>query len=238
MKVEMKKIKIKDIFFGYKDNGEKGVVGYGGMLDIRPPYQREFIYNEEQMKSVINTILEGENDRLTYHYIYWVDKEDGSYELLDGQQRILSIMKFLDNKYAIDIDGHSYYCSNLSSDKFNKIMDYQLWTRVIIGTSAEKIDLLKIVNVGVELYVEPYAKLRKSDDIFYLHSCLLERATHQLENVYIKGKTTRKSSLDIHLYSECLLYRERLLDNEALTISLMKISTNKYIMWKDLRVKN
>ena len=48
MKIDLKLIKIKDIVENYKDNAEEGVVGYGGKLNIRPAYQREFVYKPEQ----------------------------------------------------------------------------------------------------------------------------------------------------------------------------------------------
>ena len=59
MNIEQKHIKVKDIFKGFKDSGEDGVVGYNGQLDIRPPYQREFVYEDVLKKSVIRTVLKG-----------------------------------------------------------------------------------------------------------------------------------------------------------------------------------
>jgi hypothetical protein len=56
MKIELKEIPIHELTQGYEDNAEAGVVGYGGKLDIRPPYQREFIYRDKQRDAVINTI--------------------------------------------------------------------------------------------------------------------------------------------------------------------------------------
>lgn len=57
MKIEKREITIRDIVNGYKDNNEEGVVGYNGNLNIRPPYQREFVYNEKQERAVIDTIM-------------------------------------------------------------------------------------------------------------------------------------------------------------------------------------
>lgn len=48
MKITLHQIKIKDIVNGYKDNAEEGVIGYNGKLNIRPPYQREFVYKDKQ----------------------------------------------------------------------------------------------------------------------------------------------------------------------------------------------
>jgi uncharacterized protein with ParB-like and HNH nuclease domain len=104
MKIELQKIKIKDLIEGYKDDGENGVVGYGGKLDIRPKFQREFIYKNEQKKAVINTVLK----EFPLNSMYWTKKADveDMYEVLDGQQRILSICTFYDRKFSININGN------------------------------------------------------------------------------------------------------------------------------------
>jgi hypothetical protein len=56
MKIELKEITVRELTAGYVDNAENGVVGYGGKLDIRPPYQREFIYKDKQRDAVIDTV--------------------------------------------------------------------------------------------------------------------------------------------------------------------------------------
>lgn len=56
MKIDTIQVNIRDVFEGFKDEGENGVKGYGGMLDIRPPFQREFVYNSEKQIAVLNTI--------------------------------------------------------------------------------------------------------------------------------------------------------------------------------------
>ncbi|MFA9262804.1 MAG: hypothetical protein ACEQSB_05680 [Undibacterium sp.] len=56
MTIEPQEIKVSQLFEGFKDNAEGGVVGYGGKLDIRPPYQREFIYKDNQRNAVIDTV--------------------------------------------------------------------------------------------------------------------------------------------------------------------------------------
>ena len=53
MKIELKEITVRDLTEGYQDNEEAGVVGFSGSLDIRPPYQREFIYNDKQRDAVV-----------------------------------------------------------------------------------------------------------------------------------------------------------------------------------------
>ena len=56
MQIELHRIKIRDVINGYTDNHEEGVVAYGGKLDVRPKYQREFVYKEKQRDAVIDTV--------------------------------------------------------------------------------------------------------------------------------------------------------------------------------------
>ncbi len=56
MKIELKEIAVHELFDGYQDNEENGVIGFGGKLDIRPPYQRNFVYDEKERNAVINTL--------------------------------------------------------------------------------------------------------------------------------------------------------------------------------------
>ena len=59
MKIELQKITVRELTNGYEDKEELGVKGYSGKLDIRPPYQREFIYDEKKRAAVITTIKKG-----------------------------------------------------------------------------------------------------------------------------------------------------------------------------------
>ncbi len=56
MKIELKEISVRELTNGYEDKGDSGVIGYNGLLDIRPPFQREFIYKDKQRDAVIDTI--------------------------------------------------------------------------------------------------------------------------------------------------------------------------------------
>jgi uncharacterized protein with ParB-like and HNH nuclease domain len=59
MKIELKSIKVNELVKDYQNDPDKGVLGYGGRLDIRPPYQREFRHDEKQKRAVIDTIMKG-----------------------------------------------------------------------------------------------------------------------------------------------------------------------------------
>lgn len=81
MQIELKQIKIRDLVEGYESDDETGrVVAFGGKLDIRPPYQREFIYKEKQREAVIDTVFKG----FPLNVMYWALREDGSFEVIDG----------------------------------------------------------------------------------------------------------------------------------------------------------
>ena len=59
MEIKLEEITIRDLVEDYHDDGEGGVRGYGGKLDIRPPFQREFVYRDKQRDAVIETINKG-----------------------------------------------------------------------------------------------------------------------------------------------------------------------------------
>ena len=69
MKIRLVHIKVRDLFNGYQDNGDNGVVAYGGKLDVRPAYQREFVYKPEQQQAVIDTLSKG----YPLNVMYWAE---------------------------------------------------------------------------------------------------------------------------------------------------------------------
>ena len=89
MEVKLKEITINDLVENYKDNSEEGVTGYNDKLDIRPPYQREFVYNDIQQKAVIDTVIK----RFPLNVMYWAVRDDNEkpYEIIDGQQQLTLI---------------------------------------------------------------------------------------------------------------------------------------------------
>ena len=103
MKIELTQVTIGDLVEGYADNSatEEGVVGYGGRLNIRPKYQREFVYDEKKRNAVIETVWKG----FPLNVMYWVRNKDGNFELLDGQQRTISICQFVCGEFLLTLDG-------------------------------------------------------------------------------------------------------------------------------------
>ena len=98
MHIEEKKITVREVTEGYFNDAEEGVVGYDEQLDIRPKYQREFVYKDEQRNEVIRTVMKG----LPLNVMYWCEDDKGNYELLDGQQRTISICQYCDGDFSIN----------------------------------------------------------------------------------------------------------------------------------------
>jgi hypothetical protein len=142
MEIQYKEITIRELIKGFKDNDEAGVVGYGGKLDIRPPYQREFIYNDKQRDAVIDTITK----KFPLNVMYWAVREDGSFEIIDGQQRTISICQYTEGDFSIN--GLAFH--NLPKDKQEQILDYKLTVYQCSGTDSEKLDWFKTINIAGE----------------------------------------------------------------------------------------
>ena len=98
MNIDECKVTIREIFNGYIDNAEMGVKAYGGKLNVRPSYQREFVYKPQQRDAVINTVRHG----FPLNVMYWVRNGDGGFEMLDGQQRTISICRYVNGEFSIN----------------------------------------------------------------------------------------------------------------------------------------
>lgn len=145
MKIELKNIKVRDVVNGYKDNGEGGVVGYRGKLDIRPAYQREFIYGNKERDAVIKTLRQG----FPLNTMYWAKTDGGGFELMDGQQRTISICQYITDIIPIKFgEGHELAFNNLTVDQQKQILDYELSVYVCEGTDSEKLDWFKTINIA------------------------------------------------------------------------------------------
>ncbi|RLA61297.1 MAG: HNH endonuclease [Epsilonproteobacteria bacterium] len=146
MNIELKEITVRELTNGYEDNEEAGVVGYDGKLDIRPPYQREFIYKDKQRDAVINTIIK----YFPLNILYWAVREDGNYEVIDGQQRTISISQYVEGDFSFN----GRYFHNLQDDEQKQILDYKLMVYLCSGTDSEKLEWFKIINIAGEKLTE------------------------------------------------------------------------------------
>ena len=140
MEIQELKISVRDLTAGYRDSAEEGVFAYGGKLNVRPPYQREFIYGEKQRAAVIETVLAG----FPLSLIYWSVNEDCTYELMDGQQRTVSICQYVNGDFAFDF----LYFNNQPEDVRNRILDYRLSVCICKGSPSEKLKWFEKINIA------------------------------------------------------------------------------------------
>lgn len=206
MEIIPKQIKVKDVFNGYADNGDDGVFAYGGKLAIRPPYQREFVYDDNQAEAVIQTVLKG----FPLNVMYWVKTGTDTYEVLDGQQRTLSVMQYLSHKFSISIDNKKYYWDALPDDKYNAIMDYDFMIYICEGEESEKLEWFKVVNIAGEKLSDQELRnsvytgtwLSDAKRYFSKRNCAAKR----LSDRYITGDPNRQELLEKALKGICELH--------------------------------
>ena len=142
MDINLKMIPIREVVAGYKDDAEEGIYGLDGKLNIRPKYQREFIYNEKQRNAVIQTVMAG----FPLNTMYWMVNDDGTFEVLDGQQRTVSICQYVNNEFSRDFR----YFFNLTDVEKEAFLDYKLMVYICKGTDKERLDWFKTINIAGE----------------------------------------------------------------------------------------
>ena len=192
MKIELLDLTVQELVEDYNDDGEGGVTGYGGKLDIRPPFQREFVYKDKQRNAVIDSILKG----FPLNVMYWADREDGTFEIIDGQQRTISIAQYVEWEFSFN----DLYFHNLPSDKQELILDYKLMVYVCSGTDSEKLEWFKTINIAgkelthQELRNAVYAGTWLSDAKRYFsrNGC----PAYQIGNAYLNGSPIRQEYLE------------------------------------------
>lgn len=142
MDIELRDISVRELTNGYEDNDEAGVFGYDGKLDIRPPYQREFIYKDKQRDAVIDTVTKG----FPLNVMYWAVREDGNFEVIDGQQRTISLCQYVEGEFAFN----GRYFHNLQNDEQDQILNYKLMVYLCSGTDSEKLKWFRTINIAGE----------------------------------------------------------------------------------------
>lgn len=146
MDIALAEITIADLAKDYKDDNEGGVFGYGGRLDIRPPYQREFVYKDDKRNAVIDTVFKG----FPLNVMYWATRKDGTFEVIDGQQRTISICQYVTGMFSVG----GLYFHNLQNDQRQKLLDYKLTVYQCSGTDSEKLDWFRTINIAGERLTE------------------------------------------------------------------------------------
>ena len=142
MDIVKDEITIRELTKGYENNDEEGVFALSGNLDIRPPYQREFVYKEKQRDAVIETILNG----FPLNIMYWNTKDDGTYEILDGQQRTISICEYVANNFSFN----KMIFNRQPDDIQNRILDYKLDIYKCKGDASERRAWFEVINIAGE----------------------------------------------------------------------------------------
>lgn len=192
MKIELHEITIRELSEGFRDDAEEGVVGYSGKLDIRPPYQREFIYKDKQRNAVIDSVRKS----FPLNVMYWAVREDGTFEVIDGQQRTVSICQYVNGDYSID--GLAFH--NLPDDQQGQILDYTLMVYFCSGADSEKLDWFRTINIAGEehtdqelrnaVYAGPWTADAKR--YFSRTGC----AAYQIAGDYMRGSPIRQEYLE------------------------------------------
>ncbi len=200
MKIHPRQVPVRDLYAGFRDSDEAGVVGFGGLLDIRPAYQREFVYKDEQRDKVIDTVRKG----YPLNVMYWAARAEPllgqpQFEVLDGQQRTLSICKYVKGEFSID----SKYFHTLPLDQQEQLLDYELTVYVCEGPESEKLEWFRTINIaGAKLtdqellnavYTGPW--LSDAKKRFSKTGC----PAHLLGADYVDGAAIRQEILELAL---------------------------------------
>ena len=196
-------ITIADICKGfvYNELEGKGLYGLSGKLTIQPEYQRNYIYADGKKDvAVIDSVLKG----YPLGLIYFVEPSEGKYEVLDGQQRITSLGRFVTGKFAIrDANGMQQYFSGLDKDKQQLILDTKLTIYICQGDEQEIKEWFRTINIaGVPLvqqellnaiYSGPFVTAAKAE---FSNS---QNALVQKWKAFVKGDVKRQAYLETAL---------------------------------------
>jgi hypothetical protein len=185
--------------FVYNQLEGKGLFGLGGKLTIQPEYQRNYIYADgggKKEQAVIDSLLKG----YPLGLIYFNKVAESKFEVLDGQQRITSIGRFVTNKFAIMDNENPKNFDSLPADQQAKLRNSKLLIYECEGTETEIKEWFETINIaGVPLnpqellnaiYSGPFVTLAKAE---FSNS---QNANIQKWSVYIKGGANRQNFLE------------------------------------------
>jgi hypothetical protein len=191
MKTKLEKYTVRQLVDGfvYSELEGKGLFGLSGTLTIQPEYQRAFVYSEKKKEApVIHSLL----NEYPLGVLYFNTLPDGKFEVLDGQQRITSIGRFVTNKFSIiDANGREQIFSGLAADQQDRILDSVILVYECEGTETEIRQWFQTINIaGVPLneqellnavYSGPFVTAGKSE---FSNS---QNANIRKWSAYIKG---------------------------------------------------
>lgn len=149
MKPELKIYTVKELCegFSYSETDGKGLYGLAGKLTIQPEYQRNYLYSEnksEKEVAVIDSVLK----KYPLGLLYFNKLPDGRLEVLDGQQRITSLGRFLIGRFSVMKNGDPYKFKTLNKDERELIENTKLLVYICEGTETEIKEWFEIINIG------------------------------------------------------------------------------------------
>lgn len=201
MKIDLQPIKVADLVKDYsRDDETSQVSGYGGRLNIRPKYQREYVYDDKKRNAVIDTVLKG----FPLNTIYWarqtMTSDEAEFEVLDGQQRTISICEYVKNGFSIEVNDQPRLFDNLTQDIQEKILNYELMVYICEGSDSEKLDWFRVINIAGEQLKDQELRnavytsewLSDAKVKFSKNNCL----AYQKGSRYVNGETKRQDYLE------------------------------------------
>lgn len=201
MNIHPQQITVRDLTAGYVNNDEEGVFGYGRRLSIRPAYQREFVYSQDKQRRVIDTATKG----YPLNVMYWakapepLDEEQAPFEVLDGQQRTLSLCEYV----AGNLEFNGKFFHNLTKDEQDKFLDYSLTVYVCDGKESEKLEWFRTINIAGEKLTDQELRnaaytgrwLADAKKRFSKSGCVAQL----ISEGYVKGAPIRQELLELAL---------------------------------------
>lgn len=207
MKTELRTdITIRDLTKGFQfsELEHKGLYGLSGKLVIQPEFQRNFLYNKQgKEQAVIDSILKGYPLGVVYFSVGEDDDGNERYEVLDGQQRITSIGRFVTEKFAITTDSGNHFFTSLPKEQQDLIMNTSLLIYICEGSEEEIKEWFKTINIaGVPLNDQELRNAVYSGPFVTAAKEQLSNNSDTRQNkwgIYVKGAPERQEVLEVAL---------------------------------------
>ena len=145
MKFEsIREVTLKELAASYHNLSDKGVWAMNGQLEIRPAFQREFVYKDAQRDKVLESVRKG----CPLGIFYWSKEPDGHYCIIDGQQRTISICEYFKGSFAIEWDGNMKKYDNLTDTQRAVVDNYKILVHCCEGTEEERLEWFRTINIA------------------------------------------------------------------------------------------
>jgi hypothetical protein len=186
--------------FVYSEAESRGLFGLNGTLTIQPEYQRNYIYCDgKRDAAVVESVLNG----YPLGLLYFARTPDGRLEMLDGQQRITSLGRFVKGLLCVEVGGKQQYFHSLNAEDRQKVLQTELLAYVCDGTETELKEWFQIINIsGVPLndqellnavYSGPFVSAAKAEFSNSAHAAVSKRES------YVRGAVNRQDHLAVAL---------------------------------------